>query len=237
MIKNFRFITSIAGHILPCAVLKWILKDRYPDFKSQQLQICIEAFQRSGNTFFVALFRRWNPGVAVAHHTHLASTVRKSAYLEIPTVILIRRPEEAIASIITWDPRLSASVALLCYTIFYGLLWKWRSNFLVFCFDDATNRPDFCIQCINKKFGTVFNFDAYNESVRDVIISDLYSHDTKLGRSFRESSIPNPKKTQAKLQLTSAVLKSPFLKYANKEYDRYHSISISALKDIECKNV
>ena len=120
--KNSRFLLSCTGHFLPSGFLRRALQDRYPDFDNKEYGVCIEGFQRSGNTYFVALFQYWNKCTDIVHHTHLGGTVKAALALGIPTAVLIRKPEEAIASIVAWDRQLAVTTALLSYILFHRSL-------------------------------------------------------------------------------------------------------------------
>lgn len=69
-------------------------------FPSNKTDITIEGFGRSGNTFLVKILENLDSNLKIAHHTHSYASVKKSVNLNIPTFILIRKPEQAISSAI-----------------------------------------------------------------------------------------------------------------------------------------
>ena len=195
--KNIRFLGGFWGHILPVRTLQRLMGFRYPDFAGTRYDLCIEGVQRSGNTFFVALFQHWNPGTSVAHHTHLAATVRYSVRSGIPAVVLIRPPADAIASLIIWDSKLSDTVAILSYLLYHHLLWRRRKRFLTLGFDDVVARPDQCIRQINQHFATAFQWGRFTPEVELAVAEIIREQDSLLQRQQRNSSLPNAVKEQA----------------------------------------
>ena len=64
--------------------------------------LVIEGFPRSGNTFSVAAFQIANgQDLHVGRHLHGAPHVLRAVRLGLPTVVLIRRPREAVLSYLT----------------------------------------------------------------------------------------------------------------------------------------
>src|SRR6185503_18662977 len=82
--------------------------------------IVIEGFLRSGNTFAVAAFRVANGAdVHVGRHLHGAPHVLRAVRYGLPTLVLIRRPADAVASYLVRRPTLTPEDALLEYLDFY----------------------------------------------------------------------------------------------------------------------
>src|SRR5215211_5813810 len=65
-------------------------------------QLVIEGFPRSGNSFARSAFvmaQSESPGkIRIAHHMHVPAQVVRAARWQIPTLVVIRRPRDAVLS-------------------------------------------------------------------------------------------------------------------------------------------
>ena len=84
--------------------------------------VVIEGFPRSGNSFARRAFimaQGENFDVArIAHHLHVPAQVIRAARWRIPTLVLLRRPKDAVLSLVIRDP-ISVDQALRYYISFY----------------------------------------------------------------------------------------------------------------------
>ena len=133
--------------------------------------ICIEGFQRSGNTYAVIAFQFAQPGHAqIAHHVHAPGAVIAAVRLGIPVVILVRRPEDAIVSTVIRWPHITVRQALRAYVRFHDPLAPYRDRVVVGRFDDLIADFDAIIDGVNRRFGTTFSrFGSSEDSVRTVL--------------------------------------------------------------------
>jgi len=119
--------------------------------------IVIEGFLRSGNTFAVAAFVVANgTTVHVGRHLHGAPHVLRSVRLGLPTLVLIRRPADAVASYLVRRPTLTPVDALLEYLDFYRTAWPARHGFVVGCFEHVVSDFGSVIEAVHLRFGTHF---------------------------------------------------------------------------------
>ena len=119
--------------------------------------IVIEGFLRSGNTYSVAAFQVANgTGPIVAHHLHGGAHVRRAVRLRLPTVVLIRRPTDAVSSYLVRRPTLTPDDALLEYLDFYRTAWPARDGFVVAPFELVVSDFGAVIDRVNERFGTSF---------------------------------------------------------------------------------
>ena len=119
--------------------------------------IVIDGFLRSGNTYSVAAFQVANgTGPHVAHHLHGGAHVRRAVRLHLPTVVLIRRPADAVSSYLVRRPTLTPDDALLEYLDFYRTAWPARDGFVVAPFDLVVSDFGAVTDRVNERFGTSF---------------------------------------------------------------------------------
>ena len=219
--KNVVFLGTVAGNYQVCLPFFRLFGNKFPNIVCSTSDICIEGFPRSGNTYFVSGFLSWNKGVSVSHHTHLAGNVKSAIKRKLPTIVLIRRPEDVVSSIVIWDGLLNTTIALLAYIHFYQVLWKHRSRILVLNFDDLTQRPDDCVRKINTHFNTHFDYVDFSPDEDNKIRTRLARVDRRHNRQALSSSLPNRDKSQLKEKFKEHVLKHRLYPYAQRIFSKY----------------
>ena len=226
--KNLAFLIAATGNSLVLLPLFRLFKNRYPSYAIPNANICIEGFQRSGNSFFVTTFQQWNPGAIIAHHSHLASSAKYSAKQGKPTVILIREPAEAISSAIAWDgqdARIVPGVGLISYLSFYQSLNKFKQKILFLDFHEAVNQPDKCIEKINQRFGVNFSANEFTKDENNRIRDVLVGHDMREKRSEMNSSLPNEKKDELKIAIMPKITSHSLFVRAQTIYEKYKTVA------------
>jgi len=119
--------------------------------------IVIEGFLRSGNTFSVAAFQIANGAqLHVGRHLHGAPHVLRAVRLGLPTVVLVRRPRDAVLSYLVRRDTLTPYDALVEYIDFYRTAWPARHAFVVAPFDRVTSDFGAVLDQVNERFGTSF---------------------------------------------------------------------------------
>lgn len=222
--KNILFLGGVTGNYLVFLPMFRVFRSRFPKLVGADTDVCIDGYPRSGNTYFVSAFLGWNQSLTVAHHTHLAGSVKYALKRNIPTAVLLRRPEDAVSSVLVWDGLLSITIALASYIHFYQTLWKYRGKFLVLPFEDVTKRPDICVQNINQRFGRQFSSMAFSTELDEEIRARLEKADLQYNRKGVNASLPNPDKSQLKKRYAKRVLSSRLYPYAEKLFQKYSDL-------------
>ncbi|MFW6060065.1 MAG: hypothetical protein ACODAQ_07770 [Phycisphaeraceae bacterium] len=123
------------------------------------VELVIEGFPRSANTFAVTAFRcAQRRPVDVAHHVHLPVQVLYGIRHDIPTLVLIREPVGAIVSYMlhTRYPGWSPIHALKEYLRFYETLLPYRERFVIGRFDEVVGDFGTVVRRVNGRFGAGF---------------------------------------------------------------------------------
>ncbi len=143
---------------------------RTGEFPTGATEVCIEGFLRSGNTFIVIAFQQAQRRVvSIAHHVHAAGAVIEAARLGVPTIVLIRPPEESVLSYVVRWPEITLGQALRGYLRFYAPLVGYRDRFVVARFAEVTSDPGGVIARLNARFGTSFEpFEPTQENLAAV---------------------------------------------------------------------
>ena len=124
---------------------------------SRTTEIVIEGYPRSGNTFAVVAFRlAQGREIEIAHHLHAAAQIKRAARLDVPAIVLIREPSEAILSVVVRDPHASMRWALRSYIRFYSTVAPYLEKTVVAPFTTVTSDLASIIRKVNTRYGTAF---------------------------------------------------------------------------------
>lgn len=184
---------------------------------SPTTELCVEGFQRSGNSYFINFFKMVNVNVEVAHHYHSAAQAVKAIHQKIPTVILIREPKDAIASLITWDDRLNIRIAIASYIQFYKKVLPYKRNFLIIQFNELIKGIDPIIHKINQHFNSNFlttNFTKQHHS-------ELIKKGELLHNDLQTSPYPNQLKAKQNSANRTKVTEHPSYQKAFELYNKF----------------
>lgn len=167
-------------------------------------ELVIEGFPRSGNTFAVAAFiYAQSRPVLIAHHRHAPAQVIRAVRNGVPTLVLIRRPADAVMSrAIRRSLSISIKQSLEDYIRFYSRIKPYRCGYVVGVFDDVTSDFGTMIERINGRFGTSFSkFEHTQSNVRDIFSLIEQGGVERAGRSqASEMAIPRPSSERAKVK-------------------------------------
>lgn len=173
-----RLRTHVTEHpalYLPLARVKRALQFDVRDLQRQVIssrtELVIEGYTRCGTTFAVyALQLSQERPVRLAHHWHAAAQLIEAAHRNIPALLMIRRPEEAILSQLIREPNVALQDALVAYSRFYECLLPYRRSFVIGEFDQVTRDFGLVIRRLNARFGTSFaEFDHTEGNVRECL--------------------------------------------------------------------
>ena len=176
--------------------------------------ILIEGYPRSANSFSVAAFRlaQGRP-MEVAHHTHAPAHVLAALKLGVPTIVLIREPEESVLEFVIVRPNLTVRQVLRGWVRFHAALLPYHRRFVVGAFPEVTSDFGRVIRRANLLFGSDFKeFEHTEENVRECFRQmDAYWH----GRLGEDESIepyvgrPSQERERWKDSLRAAYLGTP----------------------------
>src|SRR5829696_6536674 len=129
-------------------------------------KLVIEGYPRSGNSFarraFIMAQNDSEIKHHIAHHLHVPAQVVRAARWQIPTLVLIRRPKDAVLSLVLRDP-LSVDQALRYYVAFYETVEGHRDAYVLGRFEEVTEDFGEVIRRINDRFGTAFSLFRHDE--------------------------------------------------------------------------
>lgn len=127
------------------------------DTTSDGVEIVIEGFPRSANTFAVLAFKfAQGRDVPTASHFHAEAQILRGVELGIPVIVLVRHPVDAIGSLMVRHPD-SVSQYARRYINFYSNVLRVREHFVLADFRQVTQDFGAVIAKINAKFSMEFN--------------------------------------------------------------------------------
>jgi hypothetical protein len=133
------------------------MRGKVDQVMGKRAELLIDGFPRSGNTFAVCAFKFSQPyPVVVANHTHAAAQVVCAAQRGIPSLVLIRNPEDAVLSLVIRVPERSIKVALRDYIRFYKTIKLYRDSYVIAEFEEVISDFGEIIKRLNRRFGTDF---------------------------------------------------------------------------------
>jgi hypothetical protein len=153
-----------------------------------ETQLVMEGFPRSANSFArVAFNRAQSERVRIANGLHVPAQVIRAARWRIPTLVLIRKPEDAVLSFAIRDP-ISVDQALRYYLSFYETVEAYRDAYVLGLFEEVTEDFGQVIRRINDRFGT--SFSVFHHDKRNV--EDVFARIERNSRKrFGEMSLEN----------------------------------------------
>lgn len=151
-------------------------------------QLVMEGFPRSANTFArVAFNSAQSERVRIAHGLHVPAQVIRAARWRIPTLVLIRKPKDAVLSFAIRDP-ISVDQALRYYLSFYETVEEYRDAYVLGLFEEVTEDFGGVIRRINDRFGTTFSPFRHDEQNVDSVFARIEENSRK---RFGEASLGN----------------------------------------------
>jgi hypothetical protein len=171
---------------------------------SRTTEIVIEGYPRSGNTYAVVAFRQaQGREIEIANHLHAAAQIKHAARLEVPAIVLIREPSEAILSLVVRDPQASMRWALRSYIRFYSSVLPYLDKAVVAPFAAVTSDLASVIRVVNRRYGTAFKEFAPTEdalkSVRQTVEWMGQLDSMRTGWDYDQSvALPSERRRRAK---------------------------------------
>jgi hypothetical protein len=124
---------------------------------TRSTQLIIEGYPRVGNTYARAAFEHANgPDTPVASHMHSYRSIQKGIRRRIPTIALVRAPDQVLGSLLQFNPTQEAEEALRNYSGFHRTLRTHVDDIIVADFAEVTSDFGSVIKRVNARYGTSF---------------------------------------------------------------------------------
>ena len=163
-------------------------------------ELVVEGFWRCGNTFAVRAIQSAQPRhVRMAYHTHAAASVLRSVAWKTPTLVLIRRPDDAAASLVLKHAERTLRQVLREYASFYEAIEPFSDRFVTATFDQVTHDLGAVIRRVNEHFDRNFEVFRHTPSSAALVLDEIAQQDARLTDGDRLGyCTPRPEKQAAK---------------------------------------
>ncbi len=185
--------------------------------------MCLEGYPRSANTFSLNLIRgalvehypvffATHSERLIVHHTHRIATVRNARYYGIPTLVLLRSPEDAVSSRVvrelsdtTHDQGVMINRALIEYHDFYESIVSCEGVDII-RFGTVVSKPqifvEFMLNSIGLEVPEELNIGPIREFARDSI---EYWGEKRMNHNALTENFSNEKKADKKAQVKKQI--------------------------------
>jgi hypothetical protein len=143
------------------------LQDKEIGFVDRHTDIVIEGYPRSGNTFAYVSFllaQREARNLSVAHHVHGLFQIKYAVQRNIPIMVIIRNPEDAILSLYIRSPAVSMRTLCEDYWTYYTCVKSCLESVFLVDFSAVTSDFPRVLEQFNLRFGTAFDLPYPSES-------------------------------------------------------------------------
>ncbi len=127
-------------------------------------QMLIAGIWGCANTYAAQAFEHGNPGTGFSHHVHVPAQVVEAVRRQLPCLVLVRYPLDAIASYTSRDHlelnMRDMSWALKDYAFYYNSIVEMRDHYVTTDFKEVTSDYPAAFARVNAKFGTDFTVPA-----------------------------------------------------------------------------
>ena len=164
--------------------------------------IVIEGYWRCGNHFATYAFEvaQARP-MRIAHHFHAPAQLMLAIKWEIPAILLIREPCEAVASATVFLESENPLPLLKFYLIFYRAVLPIKSHLVVSDFPTTINDFSQVIRAVNNRYHREFELFTASEEQMCIVQERIGEEHQKMGRSVSTLPLPSEEKARRKVRV------------------------------------
>ncbi len=134
--------------------------------------VVIDGFPRCANTFATIAFQVAQPrSVRIAHHLHAPAHLIAAARAEIPAILLVREPVDAVLSEAIREQPVRVGTVLSAYLRFYEHVLPFLDAFTVGEFRVVTTAFGRVIEALNARSGTAFDIFEHDEPAVQLVFA------------------------------------------------------------------
>lgn len=190
-------------------------------YPSRATDILVDGFGRSGNTFMVEFLKEWLGPVTLSHHLHSIASLKEACRLNLsPIIVLIRKPEQAVASAVIknkndfkYKPLGVTSYFLEEWKMFYSYVLKNNEKFIIVDYSTVFSDE------LYNSFKVIFDEESLSKDKFDIIkekVNDGLQMDKR--HEFKRK-VPSKLKELEKEKCIEAMKDSLLLKQCQKIYE------------------
>jgi hypothetical protein len=162
-------------------------------------ELVIEGFGRSASSYAVAALElAQDRPIRSAHHTHAAAQVVRAARLGLPTLVLVKKPDEVAVSHMLRHPGLGAATVYTAWIRFHRAVQTVADHVIVITVDELDQDYTGAITRLNERFGTSFVPPPHTEEFDKRVHEEMWDRHVKQGRPDLHFGRPTPDRQRAK---------------------------------------
>ncbi len=176
---------------------------------TNETELVIEGYPRSGNTFAHFAVLHAEPGAVVTSRVHTPSQVKLAVRRRTPTLLAIRQPLDAVTSTMVAAPHIEIRTLLLEYIHHYEQLIPHLDRVVVATFDEITEDFDEVIAVLNEQFSLGLRpFGHTPEHVEEVFAAIRAHHHEHWGDDQTRLPLPTDRLRAHKRRVRAEVLRA-----------------------------
>jgi hypothetical protein len=185
-------------------------RERYKELLiSDETEIVVEGYPRSGNTFAVAALQfAQERRLHIARHTHSPAQVMEAVRRRLPTLVLVREPRDAGISLVIREPAVSLERALKRYRKYHRRIYARRAGFVVATFSEVTSDFGPVVVRLNQRFGLALSPFDHTPGNCEAVFTIVEDMERKaFAGILREHRVARPSdaRSEPKARLTEAI--------------------------------
>lgn len=194
--------------------------------------LLISGYWRCANHYAAyAFLSAQNTPLHVARHFHAPAQVMLAVRWNVPTILLIREPQEAVSSATLFLGHIDPLPLLRFYNLYYGSLVKYRGDIVVSDFRRTTGDFNSVIRAVNERYGRKFR-PYLKTPVNEAYVQELIrvEHRTNMHGRIETLPLPSCEKDQMKEQISRRLAQprcEPLLGAAQETYERFRAVALT----------
>ncbi|MCI5055557.1 MAG: hypothetical protein MRY83_05570 [Flavobacteriales bacterium] len=191
---------------------------------STKTKIVIDGFPRSANTYaHQAFLESQGDGIQqgeIAHHIHKSYQIIEGVKRNIPVILLIRNPKDAVLSLVIRQPKISIKTALKSYIVMHKQMLPYISSIIVSDFSQTISEFDKVLENVNDKYSSAFKVFENDTLFQEKIKKQIENRKEALKGTNNTIALPNKAKHKQKEILEKELGMSALLNEATEIYQK-----------------
>jgi hypothetical protein len=212
-------------------LIEWKHGDKPDRSIGPDTELVIEGFGRSASSYaVVCLELAQDRPVRSVHHTHASAQVVKAARLHVPTLVIVKKPDDVAISHMVRHPGLSARTILRSWIRFHRGVADMANDVLVISVEELDTDYGGAIRRLNAKFGTSFVPPPKTAAFDARVQEEMWQRHVHQGRPSLHFGRPTAERQAAKEALRHT-LAAPELAQIRREADELYASLIGIRPD------
>lgn len=175
---------------------RWI--DRHTD-------LVVEGFPRSGNTYAaLGVTAAQEAPIRIVSHAHVPAQVKRAVRLGVPTLVVVRQPEDAVCSMAVADSHHRAKDLLRYWNQYHAQIERVREGVVIAPFERVVSDLGGVIEDLNLRFDLALDrFDDADDAARRAVFIAIEDKQRAVHGDRRYlAAVPRPEPRRAEALTT-----------------------------------